>query len=330
MSTNYHRIIRKIVIGFGSLFDNISLIRYNPDETENRRSKVPIIYSSKEKYVSRLVGDPNLDKKIQTVLPRMSFDMLSMEYDSTRKQVSNFKNYSASSNPNSAYAQYNPVPYNINFDLYIYVRNIEDGTQIIEHILPYFTPDYTIKLNLVPSMGVIKEIPILLNKVDYNVEYEGERDSSTRIIIWTLSFTAKAFFYGAVQESKVIKNAIVNLNNLTTTDQVVFNVSSGGFGQFKDDETVYQGFSLDTSTATGKVVSYNNTTNQLTLSGITGDFRLGSTIIGSTSFAEHTLISYQNPNGKVAVSNTIVIPSTANVNGNYVFSSSITEQPFKQ
>jgi hypothetical protein len=327
MSNNYHRIIRKIVIGFGSLFDNISLIRFNQDGTENRRSKVPIIYSSKEKYVSRLVGDPNLDKKIQVVLPRMSFDMTSMEYDSTRKQVSNFKNYSTSGNPNSAFAQYNPVPYNLNFELYVYVRNIEDGTQIIEHILPYFTPDYTIKLNLVPSMGVTKEVPILLNKVDYNVEYEGERDSSTRIIIWTLSFTAKAFIYGPVQESKVIKDAYVTLKNLTTDGQVVLNMSSGGFGSYKEDETVYQGYSLDTAAATAKVISYNTTTNKLTISSMSGSFKLGYTINGSDSFAEHTLLSYDNPSETMALSNTIVVPSTANVDGNYVFSSQITELP---
>lgn len=96
MSATYHRIIRKLVVGFGSLFDNITLTRYNVDGTEDRKVKVPIIYAPKEKYVARLIADPLLNKKVQITLPRMSFDLLSMNYDASRKQVTNQKNFAVS------------------------------------------------------------------------------------------------------------------------------------------------------------------------------------------------------------------------------------------
>jgi len=329
MSNTYHRIIRKLVIGFGNLFDNITLIRYNLDNTENRRIKVPIIYSPKEKYVARLLGDPDLDKKIQTTLPRMSFDLTSMQYDSTRKQVTNVKNFASSSNGNTKLAQYNPVPYNFNFELYLYVRNIEDGTQIIEHILPYFTPDYTIKLNLIPSMGITKEIPILLNKVDYSVDYEGEGPSPTRIIVWTLGFTAKGFVYGAIQEGKVIKQTLLSLSNLNISQNgtVEFNVTNTGFGNFKQGETVYQGYSLDSATATGVVVSFNSSTNVLILKDISGTFEVGSVIIGADSLAERDLISGNQQGGKLALANTTVNPLTANINTPHTINTIVTEAP---
>ena len=167
MST-YNRVIRKLVVGFGNLFDNITLYRFKPDNTESERFIVPIVYASKERYVMRLEEDLNLDKKVQTTLPRMSFEMAGLSYDSSRKQNTNIKNFAGTSGT-GVLAQYNPVPYNFDFNLYIYVRNIEDGTQIIEHILPFFTPDYTIKLNLIPEMGIIKEIPVVLNNTSHDI-----------------------------------------------------------------------------------------------------------------------------------------------------------------
>ena len=141
-NTTYHRVIRKMVIGFGNLFDNITLVRYNPDLTEAERMLVPIVYATKELYVKRLEDDPDLSKKIQIALPRMSFEMAGLSYDPSRKQNTNFKQFAQTTA--GLISQYNPVPYNFDFNLYIYVRNIEDGTQIIEHILPFFAPDYTL------------------------------------------------------------------------------------------------------------------------------------------------------------------------------------------
>ena len=211
MST-YNRVIRKLVVGFGNLFDNITLYRFKPDNTESERFIVPIAYASKERYVMRLEEDLALDKKVQTTLPRMSFEMAGLNYDSSRKQNTNIKNF-ASTSGSSVLGQYNPVPYNFDFNLYIYVRNIEDGTQIIEHILPFFTPDYTIKLNLIPEMGIIKEVPVILNSTSHEITYEGGRENETRMIIWTLNFTVKGFIFGKISETGVINSAFVSVYN---------------------------------------------------------------------------------------------------------------------
>jgi hypothetical protein len=164
-----------MVIGFGNLFDNITLVRYNPDLTEAERMLVPIVYATKELYVRRLEDDPDLSKKIQIALPRMSFEMAGLSYDPSRKQNTNFKQFAQTTA--GLISQYNPVPYNFDFNLYIYVRNIEDGTQIIEHILPFFAPDYTIKLNLIPEMGIVKEIPVVLNSTSHDIIYEGDKEA---------------------------------------------------------------------------------------------------------------------------------------------------------
>jgi len=234
----YNRVIRKLVVGFGNLFDNITLYRFKPDNTESERFIVPIAYASKERYVMRLEEDSNLDKKVQIALPRMSFEMQGLTYDSSRKQNTNIKNFAGTNVATGVIAQYNPVPYNFDFNLYIYVRNIEDGTQIIEHILPYFTPDYTIKLNLIPEMGIIKEVPVILNSTSHEITYEGGRENETRMIIWTLNFTVKGFVFGKSTEVGVINRAFVSVYNLISdTDTVEFYLNlNSGFGTYKVGE----------------------------------------------------------------------------------------------
>ena len=215
-NTSYNRIIRKMVVGFGNLFKDITLVRYNPDLSEAERFLVPIVYATKELYVRRLEDDPDLSKKIMMTLPRMSFEMSGLTYDSSRKQNTNFKQFAKTST--GVISQYQPVPYNFDFNLYIYVRNIEDGTQIIEHIIPYFTPDYTIKLNLIPEMGITREIPIILNATTSEIEYEGDKDGETRTIIWTLNFTVKGFIFGKTTNTGLIYKSITNiLNQISST-----------------------------------------------------------------------------------------------------------------
>lgn len=209
---SYNRVIRNVTTGFSDLFTNITLVRYNPDDTEHSRFIVPIAHAAKELYVMRLQGDPDADKKVQMTLPRMSFEMTGISYDSTRKQNTNIKNFKQTST-GILNSQYNPVPYDIDYSLYIYVRNIEDGTQIIEHILPFFTPDYTIKIDLIPSMGITKEIPIILTDTSYDITYEGDSGSDTRMVIWTLNFKAKAFLYRDISEVGLIKHTTTNIYN---------------------------------------------------------------------------------------------------------------------
>ena len=321
-NTFYNRIIRKLVVGFGNLFDEITLVRYNPDNSEAQRFVVPIAYAAKELYVQRIEGDPNLDKKVQMTLPRMSFEMNGLTYDATRKQNTNIRQFAQTSA--GVVSQYNPVPYNFDFNLYIYVRNIEDGTQIIEHILPYFTPDYTIKLNLVPEMGIIKEVPIVLNSTTSEVTYEGPRDTDPRMIIWTLNFTVKGFIFGAVSSTGLIKTSITNIfNEITSADTIQFNMSTSGIGTYQIGETVYQGYSLPLSTASAKVVYYNNNTLQLT--NINGNFVSNQPIIGSVTNANYTFTSYQVQPLKYAEIVVVPNPTDANANSAYTYTTVISE-----
>jgi hypothetical protein len=323
-NTTYNRSIRKLVVGFGNLFNNITLVRYKADQTEAERFIVPISYAAKELYVQRLEADANLDKKVQMTLPRMSFEMNGLTYDTTRKQNTNFKSFVNGSN--GVTSQYNPVPYNFDFSLYIYVRNIEDGTQIIEHILPYFAPDYTIKLNMVPEMGMVKEIPVVLNSTTQDITYEGPRDTDPRMIIWTLNFTVKGYVFGQTSSVGLIKTSITNvLNNISTTDKVVFNMANTGVSSYQTNEIVYQGYSVNTATATGKVVSWSNSKLQLT--NIQGNFVSSAPIIGLNSNANYIFTSYQLQPLDLAQVVTVTNPSVANTNVAYGFTTTIQEFP---
>jgi T4-like virus Myoviridae tail sheath stabiliser len=324
-NTYYPRIIRKMVVGFGNLFNDITLVRYNADNSEAERFVVPIAYAPKELYVARLEGDYNLDKKVQMTLPRMSFEMNGLTYDESRKQNTNIRNFANTSA--GVLAQYNPVPYNFDFSLYIYVRNIEDGTQIVEHILPFFTPDYTIKINLIPEMGITKEIPVVLNSSSYDITYEGPRDSDTRTIIWTLNFTVKGFIFGASGSTSLIKESIASIFSYVTPDEtIILNTANTGVGHYQAGEFVYQGYSLGTATATAKVVSWNN--NKLTLTNFNGNFTSGKPIIGATTNANYPFTTYQTATSQKDVKVDVQPnPTSANANSLYTFTTTIQEFP---
>lgn len=323
-SPQYNRVIRKLVVGFGDLFNNITLVRYNQDQTEEERFLVPIAYAPKELYVQRLEGDVDLQKKVQMTLPRMSYEMTSFSYDATRKQNTNIKNFA------NNLAQYNPVPYNFDFNLYLYVRNIEDGTQIIEHILPFFTPDYTIKLNLIPEMGISKDIPIVLNSTSQDIQYEGPRESDPRLVIWTLNFTVKGFIFGSTSSITYITSSITNIyNEIKSSDVIQFNmISAGGFGSYRVGEVVYQGFSLGTSVATAKVSSWDATNYILTLTNINGNFVSNKPIIGTNTNSSYLFSSYNNfipqKYAQIVVTPT---PTDANANTLYTYTTQIQEIP---
>jgi len=319
----YNRIIRKLVVGFGNLFNNIPLVRYNPDLTEAERIIVPIVYASKELYVKRLQEDPTLSKKVQTTLPRFSFEMVGFTYDSSRKQNTNTKNFAQTSS--GVVSQYNPVPYNFDFDLYLYVRNIEDGTQILEHIMSYFTPDYTIKLNMIPEMGIVKEVPIVLNSASQDIQYEGDQTSETRIIIWTLNFTVKGFIYGAVSSAGgLITHSITNImEKITPLTEVEFVMNRNtGLGEYQVGEVVYQGYSQSTATASAIVTGWSN--NNLSLKNINGNFVSNLPLVGSTTNTNYKFTSYTPTANQYAKIDVTVYPANAN-SSYYLANTTITE-----
>ena len=330
MSTpTYNRVIRKMVVAFGNVFNNITLVRYNPDTSEAERVKVPIVYAGKERYVMRLQEDPYADKKVQVTLPRMSFELNGVKYDSSRKQLTNIKNFAKASNADTVLSQYNPVPYDFDFSLFVYVRNIEDGTQIIEHILPFFTPDYTLKVNLIPEMGVVKNIPVLLKDTQYEIKYEGDREQETRTIIWTLNFTVKGFIYGAVSEPKIIKASFTNIfdNTLSSASKIELDMASGGLGTYQEGEYVYQGYSFDTATASARVVTWSNDTFKLVIDNLNGNFVASKPLYAAKTGAVYTIQSAMiDPSHLVQV---VVTPNppTANASDNYTYTTVITEFP---
>ena len=319
----YNRVIRKIVIGFGNLFDDVTLVRYNAENQETERFLIPIAYATKERYVMRLEEDLNLDKKVQVTLPRFSFEMTGFSYDSTRKLNTNVKNFASTNG--GVLGQYNPVPYNFDFSLYLYVRNIEDATQVLEHILPYFTPDYTIKLNLIPEMGVVKELPIVLNNTSHEIIYEGNRDQETRMIIWTLNFTVKGYIFGKSSSAKVINHSITSILNMITENDVVDFVMnpSTGTGSYQIGEMVYQGYTFDTAVATAKVVTWTN--NNLHLTQINGNFNSDLPIYGINSMANYKFDSYTPQPYKQVQIDVRPDPANANVNSSYTANTIITE-----
>jgi len=322
--TTYNRMIRKITVAFGNLFNNITLVRYNPDESEQERFVVPIDYAAKELYVQRLTFDPNLDKKVQMTLPRMSYEMNGIDYDASRKQITNIKNFAASGQ--NIISQYMPVPYNFDFSLYLYVRNIEDGNQIIEHILPFFAPDYTIKVNMIPEMGIVKEVPIILNNVRYDVTYEGDRDSDTRMVIWTLNFTVKGFIFGANSTTGLIKTSITNIhNNLAQGNNIVFNLNSNGLGNYQPNERVYQGLTAELFTATAQVVSWSSNNKQLIVNNAQGNFVSNTNLVGINSGAVWSFNSYSIQPEEYANITITPNPSNANATSNYTYTTAITE-----
>jgi len=208
----YFSLIRKYVILMGTLLNNIRITRTNSNGDISALIKVPISYAAKDKMLARILQDPNIDRPSAVApLPMISFEMGKVKYDGSRKlNTINRTVVKNDSLPNKFKYQYNPVPYNIDFKVYIYAKNVEDGTKIIEQILPYFTPDWTTTVNLIPEVEITMDIPIILNNIDYSDNYDGDF-KDRRAIIWSLDFTLKGYFYGPVKSSGIIKFIKTNL-----------------------------------------------------------------------------------------------------------------------
>lgn len=214
----YFGMFRKYVAVFGTIFNDIYIERSSPG-TAPQQMKVPISYGPREKTLARLEGDPGLNRPVAIVLPRMSFEIANVSYAGERKLATTYYKTVNDSKTQTANRQYVPVPYDIEFTLSIMAKNAEDGTKIVEQILPFFTPDFTPTVHLIPEMNVKMDIPIVLRSVSIDDLYEGNFEER-RAITWTLSFTMKAYIFGPIRgplggpDSRarpVIKIATVNL-----------------------------------------------------------------------------------------------------------------------
>ena len=210
----YHEIIRKTIIGFGTLFNNVELQRTDSAGNVTQTTKVPLNYGPREKFLARIEAEPDLDGRAETqiTLPRMSFEMKGIQYDPTRKlgpiQLCRAEK---EGDTKKSYQTYSPVPYNIEFELNILSKNNEDSVQILEQILPYFQPVFNITINLISKMSEKKDIPIVLNSVGIQDDYEADF-LTRRTLIHTLSFTAKSYLYGPVTTADVIRKVNVDIS----------------------------------------------------------------------------------------------------------------------
>jgi len=205
----YHEVIRKTIIGFGTLFNNMVVKHQDANGTIVDEKRVPLAYGPAAKFIARLEQQPDLNKMVAITLPRMSFEMTSIAYDSTRKAgiTQTFKAVDG----NKLKKVFMPVPYNIGFELSLLTKINDDALQVVEQILPFFQPSFSITVDLVSSIGEKRDVPITLTNVTFQDDYEGDF-STRRALIYTFQFTAKTYLYGPIAENPegLIKKVIVD------------------------------------------------------------------------------------------------------------------------
>ena len=219
----YHKQIRNTVIAFGTIFNNINIKRLDSSGNPLQNIKVPLSYSPKEKFIARLDQNTDLtgdDSSVAITLPRLAFDITGYSYDPSRKLNKNQKLGVVTTNADTTKlnTQYMPVPYDVSFELNAFTATSDDGLQILEQILPYFQPDYTVTMIQDSTyMDTKRDIPFVLESVDYEDSYTGSL-TSLRRIIYSLKFTAKIYLYGPISQSAVIKKVSADLYD-NTSDQ---------------------------------------------------------------------------------------------------------------
>jgi len=322
----YHRVIRKMVVSFGTMFNDIRLVRYNKAGTQEiERINVPLMYSQKEKFYQRITQDPELTKETAITLPRMGFELTSITYDPLRKRTLFAESYSA--NDSTSIKAIRTTPYNFDFTLSIYVRNVEDGTQIIEQILPFFNPDYTMTIDFIGLTDQKTDVPFILQNVIQNVEDIGGADP-TRVIVWTLTFTAKGYMYGPIVSRDIIRKATANTYNDTFSllNKRSITVASGS-GTYQAGEIVYEGRTLNTSNVTAKVDSWSPSTNTLIITDTSGILKAGRYLFGVSSNAAYNIASFASNDNQLTNLTVIPNPNTANVNTAFGFDTTVEEFP---
>jgi hypothetical protein len=211
----YHQSIRRYVIMFGNMFNDLVVRRYDAAGTNVGAIAVPLSYAPKEKFLVRITQDPALDQQVAIQLPIMSFEMTTLNYDGTRRLNAHNRNVKVTTDEDKLDFNYAPVPYDLQFNLYAYVRNADDGAQILEQIVPYFGPEWTNSLRIIPQTSITQDIPTILNTVSIEDAYEGDFETR-RALIYTFDFTVKAYFYGPVRRQGIIKRSQIDFGIVTS------------------------------------------------------------------------------------------------------------------
>lgn len=218
----YHQRLRKSVAVFGALFNNIYVLRKDSNGKVISQIKVPLAYAPRSKYLERIRANPDLinDTKVAIKLPRMSFEITGLFYDPTRK-LPKLNNYNTPATNESRNKFFTPVPYLISFQLNIFAKNQDDALQIVEQILPYFNPQYSLTIKPFPDDPTIREdVPVLLQGVSFMDDFEGPLEER-RTIIYTLDFTMNANFYGPIGDQAIIRQAITTVHDAVTFDDEI-------------------------------------------------------------------------------------------------------------
>lgn len=210
----YNQIMRKSVVGFGTLFNDIEIRKYHDDGSVYQRMKVPLAYGPRQKFLARLTEQPQLTRPNAITLPRLAFEMTGMVYDPTRKQ-SPVQYCLTEENNEGLKKTYVPVPYNLEFELNVLSKTQDDCLQIVEQIVPYFQPSFNLSMKLVDEANIRRDIPIILNSITFDDDYEGDF-STRRSLVYTLRFTLKTYIYGPTSDTGLIKKAITK--EYSTTD----------------------------------------------------------------------------------------------------------------
>ena len=212
----YNQTTRRYIALFGSLFNKMSITRDDNTGAEIQKLIVPIAYGPYQKFLARITQDAGLDRPAAITLPRMSFEITSLSYDGSRKINSLERLMKNANDDGSKSYMYSPAPYNLEFNLYIMTKYAEDGTKILEQILPYFKPEYTFTAKIIDDLPAI-DLPLVLSGVSVEDIYDGDFETR-RSLMWTLSFTLKGFFFGPTRESKIIKFAKVDVHSVMDLD----------------------------------------------------------------------------------------------------------------
>ncbi len=202
----YNQAVRKTVISFGTLFNNIELKKI-VDGQVMETEKVPLAYGPKQKFLYRLQGNPTDGRKVAITMPRIYFEMTGIDYDASRKTPATQKYKTVINDEGKEVrTQYVPVPYNISFEVGILCKSQDDGLQILEQILPFFQPSFSMSLKFIPDMDEVRDVAVVLNNVDFDDDWEDDF-STRRSITYSMQFTCKSYIYGPYTKADVIRKS---------------------------------------------------------------------------------------------------------------------------
>jgi len=239
----YHEIIRKTVIAFGTLFNDVYVRHHDSAGKDIGEFKVPVSYGPRQKFLARIQQQPELNKAVQLTLPRMSFEMNSITYDPSRKSgiTQTFK----AKDGEKIKKVFMPVPYNLGFELNILTKLQDDSLQIIEQILPFFQPGFTLTIDLADQIGEKRDVPMVLEDISFTDDYEGNFETR-RALIYTLRFTAKTYMFGPIADStdglirKVQLDYYTDTNTRTATREMRYSVKAKAKKDYNEDTVIDQ------------------------------------------------------------------------------------------